>query len=166
MAGPFFIDFEAFQHGSERPMVKELCIMEFHRPLTPLYYMFRPDCQWNMLDEGQQKTYTWETNHHHHIDWDEGNTRFCSMCIMSCIKEVFPAWNIGMFYVMECESNGPKVKILKKMFPKLNIVNYNVTFDALPTITPNIVCLYRNHSIHCAYLKCMRMLQHHADSVY
>lgn len=163
--GPFFIEFEAFQH-KEDFIIKELCIMEFHRPLTPLCYLFTPPFNYKNVDDAMRKSFKWQTKNHHHLTWDEGNRIFCNSCVMRHIEEVFPAWDLGIFYVMENIVNGQKLKILKKLFPALNIVNYSINFNDLPIVTENITCFYRNHGDHCAYLKCMRMLQHYADSKY
>ena len=140
--------------------------MEFHCQLSPIYYLFSPPYEFNNVENAVKKSFNWQSKNHHNIHWNEGDRTFCSSCIMRHIKEVFPAWDLGLFYVMESQPNGQKIKTLKSLFPFLDIVNYNVTFKTLPLLTNNISCLYREHGDHRAYLKCMRMLQHYADSKY
>lgn len=165
MSGPYFIEFEAFRHGVEDYKIKELCIMEFNHHLRPLYYLFESEGAWNDLTAPQQTSYQYLTDQFHLLSWHEGGVRYCPKCIMHHIKTMFPGWQSGIFYVMETESNGPKVKYMKKAFPKLNIVNYIATLNTLPCISPNIVCHLRDHGIHCAYLKCLRLLEHYASLV-
>jgi len=52
--GPFFIDFEAFQHGSGKFLIKELCILDIDRPLFPLYFLFEPLQEWSTLTTAQK----------------------------------------------------------------------------------------------------------------
>lgn len=163
--GPFFIDFEAFQHEGET-IIKELCIMECNRPLLPIYYIFSPPYDYKNIEYPMKKSISWQTKNFHYLHWSEGDRIFCPCCVMRHIKEIFPAWDLGIFYVMESVIDGPKVKTLKDAFPLLDIVNYNVTFKSLPPVPANISCFYREHGDHCAYLKCMRMLQHYTDSKY
>ena len=54
---PYFIDFEAFQHGDEDFILKELVVLNVDRPLHPLYFLFKPMCQWNSLDPAKKVTY-------------------------------------------------------------------------------------------------------------
>ena len=157
--GPFFIDYEAFQHGND-VIMKELCIMDYNRPLTPLYYVFMPPYDYKDIDKDMKQSFKWETKHHHHLHLREGNTMFCKSCIMRHISDTFLSWDLGVFYVMENQAGGPKVQLLKAIFPLLTIVNYNVSFNFLPKLS-NVKCIYRRHGEHCAYLKCMRMIQHY-----
>ena len=95
--GPFFIDFEAFQHGNET-IIKEMCIIEFARPLLPLYYIFGAPYDYKYIAEDAKVSFNWEKNHHHKLRWEEGYTVFCASCIMRHIKDNFPAWDLGIFY--------------------------------------------------------------------
>ena len=49
MATAIFIDFEAFQHGNEDFMIKELCILDENVPLKPLTFVFKPTKPWDIL---------------------------------------------------------------------------------------------------------------------
>ena len=161
--GPYFIDFEGFQHGAGEYCLKELCIMSIDQPLFPLYYLFEAPRKWQDLHQEEKVTYSYVTNNYHELDWDEGQTRYCSNCIMNHVQHHFPYWQNGIFYVMETQNNGPKYKFLKQEFPELNLVNYNITFNNLPTLPPNISCLHRNHGPHCAFLKCLKMVVHYTS---
>ena len=108
-----------------------------------------------------KKTFKSETKHHHHLHWQEGETLFCKSCIMRHISNAFPSWDLGVFYVMEKQAGGPKVQLLKTIFPLLTIVNYSVSFNSLPNISNINKCIYRSHGEHCAYLKCMRLIEHY-----
>ena len=160
--GPHFIDFEAFQYQGQYK-IKELCIIDVDKPLTPLYYVFDSPSSWRELDDDQQYQYSYQTRKIHHLKWHEGDNCYCANCVMYHIKNDFPYWCNGIFYVMDCY-NGQKVKFLMQEFPELNIVNYNVTFKQLPYITRNITCLHRDHGVHCAYLKCMRLCYHYMNA--
>ena len=155
--GPFFIDIEAFQHGVDgKFVIKELSIIDVDKPLHPLYYIFEAHKTWQELDSSHQRTYEYQTAHLHHLEWHEGNTRYCKRCIMHHIKKHFGVKG-GLFYVM----GDQKLNFLQEEFPDLNFIQYNITFDKLPILPPNIHCLYRNHGHHCALLKCMRMYLHY-----
>jgi hypothetical protein len=154
---PFFIDFEAFQHGNERYMIKELCILSTNYANRPMYMLFRPSNQWHKLSMTHKQTYAYQTNHLHHIQWNEGFMRYCRKCIFSIINTSFPNCRSETFYVMGAQ----KQQFLKREFPQLHFVNYNVTFTQLPRLCGNSHCLYRNHGEHCAFLKCYQLYYHY-----
>ena len=156
---PIFIDFEAFQDRNGDFMIKELCLLDADRPLTPLYFLFTPTEPWHELSEDRKTSAHFLTQHFHHLQWEEGNTRFCANCLMHHIRSVFPQCDNSIFYIMESKASGPKYHFIKSVFPELNLVNYNVKLDGLPTPPDNIVCPYRQHGRHCAYLKCLGMYQ-------
>ena len=156
--GPYFIDFEAFQHGEEHYRIKELCILDVDRPLSPLYFIFAADKSWDALRISQQKTYSFQSRHIHGLGYDEGVTLYCSSCVARLMKQTFPNCLNGIFYVMGLQ----KMNFLITQFPKFNFCEYHVTFNILPQIAHNISCLHRNHSAeHCACLKCYRLYQHY-----
>ena len=156
--GPFFIDFEAFQHGDEQFVIKEMCIIDYNLPLTPLYFIFKNKVRWSSLKRDRQKTYSYQTRNIHGLQWEEGQSRYCQKCIFYWIKEMFPHCEESLFYVL----GDQKQRFLENEFPKLTFLNYdNVTLNTLPHIPSNITCLYRNHDAnHCACLKCFRMYHH------
>ena len=155
---PYFIDFEGFQHGNGRYKIKELCIVDVDRVLSPLFFIFRAPKSWNSLTTEQQRTYSYETNHIHGLQWEEGITRYCRRCTWYWIKEAFPHCRTSIFYVM----GKQKMEFLQTEFPEINFCEYNVTLNNLPSIPPNIKCLYREHDqTHCACLKCYRLYQHY-----
>ena len=160
---PYFIDFEAFQYQSHYTM-KELCIIDVDKPFSPLYFLFGPSTKWQDLEHERQRQHEYQTREIHHIEWNEGVTRNCPKCVMYHIKQWFPLWSSGIFYVMD-RHNGQKMKFLKEKLPQLNIVNYNMTFNNLPMISGNIACIYREHGEHCAYLKCVRLCSHYMNAM-
>ena len=151
MGGPYFVDFEAFQHGNERFQVKELCVIDVDFPLEPLYFLFESQAP---TSPEAQTTYNYQTNHIHHLHWNEGTSRYCKACIIYYIKKQFPYASNGIFYVM----GKQKLAFLKEEFPLFNFVEYNATMETLTTIPLNIHCLHHNHGEHCACLKCYRLL--------
>jgi hypothetical protein len=154
---PFFIDFEAFQHGDGKFRIKELCIMDVEQPLTPLYFLFKAERKWNSLTSGEQQTYSYQQRYLHHLCWEEGRTRYCRKCVWHHIKMQFPECRNHIFYVM----GKQKLEFLKEVFPSLNFCEYNITFHQLPQIADNISCFYRYHGEHCACLKCYRLYTHY-----
>ena len=159
--GPYFIDFEAFQHGEGDTYIKELCIVDVDKPLFPLYYLFAPERLWDDLRRMEKYTYNHQTKNYHQLEWNEGTTRFCHNCVMNHIAVTWSNWSNSIFYVMEKDTNGPKLRLLKKHFPHLNIVNDNISFYDLPPIPQHVKCLHREHGEHCAYFKCLRMITHY-----
>ena len=142
-------------------VLKELCVVDVDQPFAPLYYLFAPRGGWQQLSERQRTTYDFERDSIHHLDWAEGHIRYCRKCVMHHIKQAFPnSWSGSLFYVMEAQANGQKLKFLEKEFPELHLLNYNITFDNLPFLPGNIICPHRFHGQHCAYLKCMRLCAH------
>jgi hypothetical protein len=159
--GPYFIDFEAFQHGSGTYKIKELCIIDVDRPLSPLYFVFSAPKRWSALTLEQQKTFEYETTNLHGLHWDEGTIRYCRRCIWYWIKTTFPHCRNTVFYVM----GKQKMDFLQQEFSELKFCEYNITLHNLPYLPPNIKCLYREHDlIHCACLKCYRLFQHYICS--
>lgn len=158
----FFIDFEGFQDksGSEY-IIKELAIIELHHPYDYLHWVFKPTKPWRDFTEKDKKSNAFLINHHHGIDYNEGATRFCSGCVMHQIEQKYPDCNRSVFYIMEGVVNGIKVQTLKRLFPKLNVVNYNINMKNLPVLQSNIRCPHRDHGYHCAYLKCVGLIQHY-----
>ena len=154
----YFIDFEGFSYRG-RHKLKELCIINVDNPLDPVHYIFDATGAWTRLDQPQQDLYNYQTNEVHQLYWNEGNIRYCRKCIMHRIKKAFPFYYNGTFYAMDEE----KTFTLKRKFPKLNIVNYNQSFNTLPCITNNITCPYRMHGTHCSYLTCLRLFCHYVN---
>lgn len=155
-----FIDFEAFQHGDEDFQIKELCILEATTPLKPLYFLFKPPCEWNLLSSDQRRTYIYEERYIHGLSWGEGQTRYCASCVWHYIKKSFPLTTSAdhICYVL----GKQKADFLRREFPQLNIVEYNVTLKELPHAPLHLTCQYRVHGEreHCAMLKCYRLLSH------
>ena len=97
--GPYFIDLEAFQHG-HKTIIKELCILDIHRPLRPLYFLFTPPQIWQTLSAAELDSYDYQERHIHQLLWGEGKSRYCRKCVYHHIKENFPACENAIFYVM------------------------------------------------------------------
>lgn len=159
---PFFIDFEAFQHGEGSFKIKELCVLDADRPFSPLYFLFKADKKWDALDDDIQTTFSYQMRHIHKLGWQEGTSRYCRHCVWDLIKDTFPGCRNGIFYVL----GSQKLNYLKHAFPKLNVVEYNTSFNSLPLLPPNISCIYREHGDHCACLKCYRLLKHYIELPY
>jgi len=155
--GPYIIDFEAFQHGDEQFKIKELCVLDVDRPLAPLYVLYEADRSWDSLTSSEQKTYSYQRRHVHHLGWEEGDRRYCPVCLMHYIMVDFPQCRNSIFYVM----GEQKLKFLQQQLPKLNFCEYNIVFEQLPPIAHNISCFHRNHGEHCACLKCYRLYTHY-----
>jgi hypothetical protein len=156
---PYFIDFEAFQHGTGKYEMKELCVIDVDRPFSPLYFLFKSNKKWESLKMDQQKTYHYQSQYVHGIGWDEGEEYCCRKCVWRHIVETFPLCQNEIFYVM----GEQKMDYLHNKFPKLNLCLYNVTMNTLPHLPPNITCIYRSHGEHCACLKCYRLVKHYAQ---
>ena len=158
--GPYFIDFEAFRNKNEQFILKELVMIDVDKPLTPLYYIFGPPKPWMCLDRSARRQYSFQTKMIHHLCWNEGGTRYCKECIWQHMKLSFPECDRRVCYVMGAE----KMMFLKKEFPHLCLVEYNITFKTLPFLLSNVMCvLGRDHGEHCAYRKTLRLLQHYTD---
>lgn len=161
-SGPYFVDFEAFQHGTEKYKIKEMCVIDVNRPLSPLYFIFSLTAAlkpWDQLGLEQRKTYDYQSQHLHRLTYGEGVIPYCKTCIWRMIKHTFPTCINGIFYVI----GSQKCAHLMNEFPKLNWCEYclrNWNSD-LPKIPPNISCLHRPHGDHCACLKCYRLYQHY-----
>jgi len=131
---PFFIDFEAFQHGNEDIIIKELCIVDANNPLIPLYFIFHPIKNWCYLDLARQKTYNYQFQNIHNLGWNEGTSHYCRRCVYYYIKQAFPyEYRNGIFYVM----GEQKLNFLKQQFTHLKFCLYNITFDDLPALSTN-----------------------------
>ena len=159
----FVIDFEAFQHGAEDYIIKELCILNIENPLQVVHAVFRPPMSWRHLSPEQRRTYGYQKGQLHQLSWDEGQRAFCVDCILRNLCYKFPLLNASTakFYVV----GEQKCAHLKQLFPKLNIMNYyNLSYKHLPPqACTHLQCPYRNHDReHCALLKCYRVYMHHS----
>ena len=115
------MDFEAFQHGQDGFILKELCIIDSEKPLDPLYYIFKPPVPWDQMSSEQQHTFTYEEQHLHHLKWAEGKTRYCCNCVLYHIERAFP-----LIYNHKCYVLGrQKMEFLQCEFPELDIVDYS-----------------------------------------
>jgi len=155
-----FIDFEAFQHGDESFIIKELCVLDVRQPLKPIHFVFKAPTPWSCLSSHKRHTYTYQEKNLHHLSWHEGKEkRYCSNCLERRIQhEVEHQHPEPLFYVL----GEQKAEFLKKEFPSLHIVTYPHTYKDLNVreIT-HLVCPYRDHSTeHCALLKCYRLYSH------
>lgn len=155
MSSPCYIDFEAFQHGEESYKIKELCVLSSTNLLFPIHMIFRPHKKWDRLSMEQKQTYAYQTNHHHHILWNEGWMRYCRRCVFAIIEYCIPDCRRQTFYVM----GGQKLRFLQNEFPQLHFVEMDVTFNHLPQL-PHSMCHYRNHGDRCAFLKCYKLYYH------
>jgi hypothetical protein len=157
---PFFLDFEAFQHGEGRYQVKEMCMMDVDRPFAkPLYLLFAPSREWYQLDEKEQRSYKYVSNHLHKLGWYEGDVHYGRFFVLHMIKKTFPEFNKGITYVMGVQ----KMNFLMDEFPEMDFCEYHVSMKLLPRLPHNITCPYRNHGDHCACLKCYRLLEHYYE---
>ena len=152
-----FVDFEAFQHGAEHFKPKELCIVSTKSPLQPLYFVFKHNKKWSDLSPEQQRTYSYETQHLHHLKYDEGGDIYCRVCVWRSIKKAFPEYRQGViFYVF----GQQKVHFLSTEFPKVIWRHYDFVarIDDLRPFQYNFIrCIYKPHGARCACLKCYRM---------
>ena len=164
-----FIDFEAFQHGDEDFIIKELCVLDVRAPTQPLYFLFKPPTQWCKLSREQRRTYSYQERHLHHISWNAGEQHYCPNCIQRYIKKKLPSATAEqssssppIFYTVGAQ----KAAFLAKEFSDLNISMYDCSsYKDLPHAPTHIVCMnYRCHLVeHCALLKCYRMYHHYLN---
>lgn len=134
-------------------------MLDVDKPLTPLYYIFVANNLWNDLPSDEKVQYRYQSRYIHKLLWNEGHSRYCKECIWHHIKDVFPYSDTAITYVMGKE----KMDFLKKEFPKLPLVEYNITFNTLPDIPKTIMCLHNEHGEHCAYRKTMRLFHHYTS---
>ena len=154
-----FIDFEAFQHGDESFIIKELCVLSVRQPMKPLHFVFKAPFPWSGLSLQKRHTYTYQERNLHHLQWIEGNEkRYCPKCVERRIRQVVAHQPEPLFYVL----GDQKAEFLKKEFPSLNIVTYPHTYKDLNTHDlTHLICPFRDHSYeHCALLKCYRLYTH------
>lgn len=161
MSVVLFADFEAFQHGDEPFIMKELCILSATHPLRPLYFLFKPTSAWNSLTASQQRTYAFEESHIHGLRWSEGSTYYCKDFVMNIVEKTF-LWtaNDHVCYVM----GQQKADYLRDELPQMNIIDFNYvsSYKELPPPASYLTCCYRQHSRHhCAMLKCYQLLSYY-----
>jgi len=158
----FFIEFEAFQHGDESFIIKELCVLSVRQPLKPLHFVFKAPAPWNSLSVTQRRTYTYQYRNLHNLSWEEGvEKRYCRKCVERRIQQAtMMNQPEPLFYVL----GEQKAEFLKKEFPSLHIVEYKHihTFKDLNSYDlTHLTCPYRDHNyVHCALLKCYRLYTH------
>jgi hypothetical protein len=157
----FIIDFEAFQHGSEPFILKELCILDTRYPCRQMHLIFAPPCQWKELQRNKQRTYAYAIHRLHQLCWNEGSLDFCDKCLNRTLDRwLMPKGSEPIFYVL----GHQKTEYLKQILPGRKIFDYqaihNVTLKDLPAPPSNARCMYRDHGEHCAVLKCARIYMH------
>lgn len=166
-----FIDFEAFPGTTvaayegdidERMKnaafnIKELCVMSASDIFHPIYYIFRPTQPYAEIHSSDKKTVKWLSTHYHQLEWEEGVSKFCRICVMRTIMRRFPNYEQVVFYVTG--DSAQKLAFLQQTFPKFNFTLSNMALSTLPLVPWkfNLSCPYRAHGQHCAYLKCVRM---------
>ena len=152
------MDFEAFKCSEDDSfIIKELCILDTHSPLTPLYYMFGSDKSFTSLSPTARRQYRYQTKQIHGLEWSEGISRYCRNCVLHHIIKFSPFALNGIFYVMGLE----KMEFLANEFPELRFIEYHLTFNRLPSLPNNLLCYHREHGEHCAYRTCMRLYHHY-----
>ena len=161
---PFFLDFEAFQHGKgERFQIKELCMVHTDKPYAqPIHFIFGPHKKWKNLTCEERRTYSYQMHHLHHLGWYEGVLLYHPRHVIDEMKRMFPLFRHGVTYVM----GKQKFEFLQEEFPMLNLCEYNVKIKDLPQLPSNITCPYRVHGTHCACLKCYQLIEHYYELVY
>ena len=161
----FFIDFEAFQHGSGDYIVKELCIIDVIKPQKHLYYVYLPPRSWESLSHDVKRTFDYETKSLHKLTWQEGYTRFCSECLRRDMETYLFATSsrkCSLFFTM----GEQKAEFLQRLLPDCTVLNYQKAYDVasikdLPPVPGHLRCPHRYHGDRCAYFKCVRMYLHY-----
>jgi len=165
----YFIDFEANQHGHGPYLLKELCIMDVENPLRNLCMVFAPPKPWCQTTPEERRTYLYNQQKLHHLNWYEGNYIFDAKVVTGQIYWFIGSINNAVFFAQ----NMQKTKILQELLPGLNIINYadldsccaELTIAKLPSAPNYISCTYRNHGRHsCAVLKCFRLCLHYNNT--
>ena len=166
-----FVDFEALQHGKEKEgdfHLKELCLVAKDRPCEPLHMVFKCITPWDSLSPSRRRTYRYQSNVLHHLDYYEGNREYCTRCILNDIGEWLSS--IGAttnttnaavdveFFVL----GKTKLEYLTSQFPQLNWKPYTFvnSYAELHDMTHKnlISCVYRDHATqHCACIKAFRL---------
>jgi hypothetical protein len=155
-----FIDFEAFQHGNEDFMIKELCILDESAPLKPLTFVFKPTKPWDKLNGSQKRTYAYQEHKLHQLAWNEGSKSYCNSCVERNIKRAMPLYENANCYVV----GKQKADFLRRELPMLNIIEFSFvdSYKDLPRAPAHLSCTYRYHGKeHCAVLKCYRLMLHY-----
>ena len=159
---PYFIDFEAFQHGDGDFEVKELCMVDVDKLFGKhLYLLVGPSGEWYNLEHGAQCTYNYQSQHLHRLGWYEDVTPYCRYLVLHEITKYFPMFSRAITYVMGAQ----KMQFLKKEYGAvMNLAEYFTTKKTLPQLPSNIKCSYRNHDgEHYACLKCYRLVEHYYE---
>ena len=160
MATAIFIDFEAFQHGNEDFMIKELCILDENAPLKPLTFVFKPTKPWDILKSSQKRTYAYQEHQLHHLAWSEGSKSYCTSCLERNIKRAIPLYRDANCYVL----GKQKADFLRRELPMLNIIEYSFvdSYKDLPHAPAHLSSTYRHYGKeHCAVLKCYSLMLHY-----
>lgn len=129
--------------------MKELCIM--NDIFNPVMFLYKPECKWDNLSKQQRKTNNYLTACYHHLNYYEGTDSLCSTCIRKHLTD-------DIYYIIDCDKQR-KSKLLKQIVPEIRLIRFKVSRKSLPLISPNITCPIRDHGQHCAYFKCLSMLQ-------
>lgn len=158
MMNSAFIEFEAFVDNDGSYIIKELCILSPDDMFNPIYYLFFPSQSWRDFNKETAKTNQYLQRRHHKLQWFSGYEKFCADCVMFKIKSSFDI-KTTIFYIMGAEY-GKKIETIRKLFPSLRIIGYKVHHNQLSNISPNIKCISDHASKHCAYMKCMKLIQH------
>ena len=158
---PYFIDFEAFQHGKDNDFqVKELCMVDADRPYAPpLHFVFGPNKKWQMCTNEEKRTYCYLMHHWHKLGWYEGASLYRPLDVIREMKKVFPCFSHAITYVLGYE----KLKFLQREFPMMNLREYGTTRKMLPQLPLNVSCPYRYHGKNCACLKCYPLIEHYYE---
>ena len=151
-----FLDVEGFQHGCERFIPKEMCILSSDNPEIVFHFVFQPPTPWSKLSIEQQRTYSYQFHRLHTLGWHEGSIPYCKACVLFYITQNIPNYKREHFVVFGKE----KLRFLRVEFPELKIHMFpNVTLNTLPKAPYYIYCPYRKHGHfkHCSALKCYRL---------
>ncbi len=154
----FFMEIQWFEADDGQIKIKELCVLQAGSANKVVYYLFQSTSKTQTTRDAMINRF--QTRHHHHLKWVEEaeEVRFCPNCIFHYIKRRFPGCEHGQFYVMDHDPNSRKIVILRKLFPKLDIVSYPTSLDDLPEMLPSWPkCPTREHGIHCAFTICVRL---------
>jgi len=156
-----FIDFEAFVDNDGSYIIKELCIMSLTDIFNPLYYLFFPTKSWRDFNYETNKTNKYLMTRHHKLQWYSGIELFCRECVMYAIETRYNL-KTTIFYIMGSEY-GKKMETITKLFPNLRIVGYNASYRDFKNVPSNITCFTNHGNKHCAYMKCLKLVQHYIE---
>lgn len=148
----FFVDFQGFKDSNNDFIVKEFAIALTNGKRLQ-HWMVRSPYPFCTLSCKAKRQYTWVSNNHHGIKWQDGDTT-----LKSVQRQLEPLVEDSVMYVKGLE----KAKVVRKLFTNCLVVELDESPALKDLTTPDVFCIFHCQSVKvCALNNVLKLVDYY-----